>query len=300
MSDMRLRVGQLAARLGVSTHALRAWEQRYGLFQPERSSGGYRLYGDADVRRGQSMCDRIAAGAPAVEAARQVLRQLPHAVAGEVREPRKQQWRAALLRGCVELDEPSMRSVLAESSTLLGTDDYVRDIVVPLLRAVAVPHDDGGPLMILHAHFVGELVRDALLARRRSSLPDDAPRLWLACPEKELHDLGLLAFGLVAAEDGWAVRFFGANTPLASLARLAGRDPPAAVVVSVTRPAPLRAAALDVTSLAAAAPTAVGGPAARRAATLGLPVSILAGDIVPEAHGLAATLGHRVRRPAEC
>ncbi|MGL5927547.1 MAG: MerR family transcriptional regulator, partial [Dermatophilaceae bacterium] len=46
-----MRIGELAARVGVTTHLLRAWENRYGLLRPGRSSGGYRLYGPDDERR---------------------------------------------------------------------------------------------------------------------------------------------------------------------------------------------------------------------------------------------------------
>src|SRR6478609_2189837 len=46
-----MRIGELAAKVGVSTHVLRAWESRYGLLVPVRSAGGYRLYGHEDERR---------------------------------------------------------------------------------------------------------------------------------------------------------------------------------------------------------------------------------------------------------
>ena len=38
----------------------------------------------------------------------------------------------------------------------------------------------------------------------------DGPTVWLACPPRELHDLPLLAYGLLRRERGWRVRFFGA------------------------------------------------------------------------------------------
>ena len=44
-----LRIGELSRRLGVSDHVLRAWESRYGLLQPVRSAGGFRLYSEADA-----------------------------------------------------------------------------------------------------------------------------------------------------------------------------------------------------------------------------------------------------------
>ncbi|HPZ50488.1 MAG TPA: MerR family DNA-binding transcriptional regulator, partial [Propionibacteriaceae bacterium] len=43
-----MRIGQLAQRVGVTPHVLRAWEKRYGLLRPERTASGYRLYGSAD------------------------------------------------------------------------------------------------------------------------------------------------------------------------------------------------------------------------------------------------------------
>jgi DNA-binding transcriptional MerR regulator len=46
-----LRVGQVAAAVGVRTSALRLWEQ-YGLLRPAREKGtNYRVYDDAEVRR---------------------------------------------------------------------------------------------------------------------------------------------------------------------------------------------------------------------------------------------------------
>ena len=47
-----LRIGELSRRLGVSDHVLRAWESRYGLLQPVRSAGGFRLYSEADESAG--------------------------------------------------------------------------------------------------------------------------------------------------------------------------------------------------------------------------------------------------------
>ena len=46
-----LRIGELSRRLGVSDHLLRAWETRYGLLHPVRSTGGYRLYSERDADR---------------------------------------------------------------------------------------------------------------------------------------------------------------------------------------------------------------------------------------------------------
>ncbi|MGC1802162.1 MAG: MerR family transcriptional regulator, partial [Solirubrobacterales bacterium] len=69
----RLRIGELSRRTGVRTDTLRAWERRYGLLRPERSDGGFRLYGPEDEQRVIRMKTLIDSGVSAAEAARLAL-----------------------------------------------------------------------------------------------------------------------------------------------------------------------------------------------------------------------------------
>jgi PAS domain S-box-containing protein len=57
-----LRIGELARRTGTGTSALRAWERRFGLLQPERTAGGQRLYAEADVERVAAVKKLVAEG----------------------------------------------------------------------------------------------------------------------------------------------------------------------------------------------------------------------------------------------
>ena len=68
-----LRIGELAKRTGVSPELLRAWEQRYGLLQPTRTAGGFRLYSAADEARVQRMQSLVSGGLAAAQAARLIL-----------------------------------------------------------------------------------------------------------------------------------------------------------------------------------------------------------------------------------
>src|SRR5271166_2501329 len=68
-----LRIGELSRRLGVSEYVLRAWESRYGLLQPVRSAGGFRMYSETDESRIRRMQAHLAGGLSAAEAARAVL-----------------------------------------------------------------------------------------------------------------------------------------------------------------------------------------------------------------------------------
>ena len=50
-SSRSYRIGDVARYVGVSTHALRAWERRYGTVDPQRTPGGSRLYDAAQIQR---------------------------------------------------------------------------------------------------------------------------------------------------------------------------------------------------------------------------------------------------------
>ena len=50
-----VRIGELSRRTGVRAETIRAWERRYGLIEPARSAGGFRLY--SPRRRGEASCD---------------------------------------------------------------------------------------------------------------------------------------------------------------------------------------------------------------------------------------------------
>src|SRR3954447_13478640 len=68
-----IRIGELSRRLGVSVDRLRAWERRYELLQPVRTSGGFRLYTRADELRVRTMHHHLGEGLSAAEAARAAL-----------------------------------------------------------------------------------------------------------------------------------------------------------------------------------------------------------------------------------
>src|SRR5512139_816457 len=72
--ETQLRIGELSRRSGVSPELLRAWERRYGLLQPARSSGGLRLYSLDDLERVRRMQQYLATGVAAAEAAAAALR----------------------------------------------------------------------------------------------------------------------------------------------------------------------------------------------------------------------------------
>ncbi|HEY4104689.1 MAG TPA: MerR family transcriptional regulator [Polyangiaceae bacterium] len=50
-STRAYRISDVARAVGVSTHALRAWERRYGTVEPRRTKGGSRRYDAEQIER---------------------------------------------------------------------------------------------------------------------------------------------------------------------------------------------------------------------------------------------------------
>ena len=105
------RIGEFARRVGVNPELLRAWERRYGLLQPVRSPGGFRLYSEADADRVARMRAALDDGLSAAEAARAALEPGTSSSSKDVLEDA-----AARLLGAIDsYDESAVHAVFDET-----------------------------------------------------------------------------------------------------------------------------------------------------------------------------------------
>ena len=111
-----LRVGELRRRAGVSDQLLRAWASSYGLLQPVRSPGGFRLYSEADDSPIRTMQAYLAEGLSAAEAVRAALGggAVPGAGPPAV-VPAGGGYSVALRQALDAFDEPAAQAVLGRA-----------------------------------------------------------------------------------------------------------------------------------------------------------------------------------------
>jgi DNA-binding transcriptional MerR regulator len=62
--DLLFPIRELSAKTQVNTVTLRAWERRYGLLKPQRTSKGHRLYSTEDVATVEQIMELVARGVP--------------------------------------------------------------------------------------------------------------------------------------------------------------------------------------------------------------------------------------------
>jgi DNA-binding transcriptional MerR regulator len=254
-AESYLRIGELSRRTGVSVDLLRAWEKRYGLLEPSRSGGGFRLYSEADVARVEAMQHHLAAGLAAAEAARQTQRPAARERGAGAVEPAKDELAEALAR----FDDAAAHAVLDRLLATLSVEAVLAQVVLPYLHELGEAWERGDA-SVAQEHFASALVRGRLLGLARGWGGGSGPHALLACPPGELHDLGLIAFGLALRGHGWQITYLGQDTPLEAVAEEAERLLPHAVVLAFTRPGAVQAAA--IAPVAKAAPTWLAGSGA--------------------------------------
>ena len=214
--DGQLRIGELSRRVGVTPELLRAWERRYGLMQPTRSAGGFRLYSDADEVRVRRMTSHLEAGLSAAQAARAALEQSDGAEVASAASPGESA--AALQEALERYDEHGAHGVLDRSLATFSTEAVLVDIVTPVLHSLG-ERWAAGQLTVAQEHFASSVLRGRLLGLARGWGRGTGPLAVLACPPGEQHDLPLLLFGLPLREVGWRILFLGGETPIPTVER---------------------------------------------------------------------------------
>jgi DNA-binding transcriptional MerR regulator len=282
-STWLLRIGELGRRTGVSPELLRAWEQRYGLLQPTRSPGGFRLYSALDEARVRRMTGLLEGGLSAAEAAREAL--LVERQGTALRSADVAALAVQLRQALDAFDAAQAHAALDRLLNGVPVESALADVLLPYLRELG-GRWASGEATVAQEHFAATLLRGRLLALSRGWDLGDGPRVLLACLPGELHDLGLLAFGLLVAHRGRRVTFLGADTPLDTVADAAARLGPAQIVLVGVAGELLGKHASGVRALAQRWPVAVAGGAdpAKVRATGARP---LMGDPVEAARSLA-------------
>ncbi len=287
--DARLTIATVSELLDIPIPTIRSWERRYGFPTPSRTQGKHRRYSVAEADQLRLLRDEIARGHATREAVEVVRRATRSA------GPRHELLER-FLRGAMKLDPAALRETLNDSADTIGVENTIRDVALPAMREMG-SRWKAGACETAHEHLATEAVRVWLARQSAMAPPAFRPYpLVLACGPKDLHTIGLEAFGVVLARRGWSVRSLGPLTPVDSLvAAIRAAEARGAIVTSqrsvTRRPAVEALAAVDAMPGVQAfyAGMAFSPSAARK----DVPGTYLGDDILGAADVLEATLGVR-------
>jgi len=260
-----LKIATVAERTGVGVHTLRAWERRYGIPRPSRSSGHQRLYSDEDVRRVLRVVALANEGVAPAQAAARVLSESFEAAPGPGRDEVD-----ALFESLAMLDE---RAAIGAWNWLVDRHDVntlIEQCIVPALRRIGAGWASGD-VSIDQEHFATAFLSSRLSGLARQASPPAHPLVVLACPAGETHELPLQMAGVLIRYRGVNTVLLGANTPSAAVAHAVEQTDAVAAAIPAFSPETAREALKAARAVGKARPGTtiiLGGPGFATAGTL--------------------------------
>lgn len=221
-------------RTGVSADVLRVWEKRYAVVTPVRSASGRRLYSDADIERLRLLVQATHTGRPIGQIASlptTALVSLLEDEAPTANRPRPQGQTDApatrtaaddLREGCIrairDFDAVALDLQLRRAIVALSADDFLDDVVVPLVAHLRVRVLDGS-LPRPHGHLATAVLRRVLDHVVATATAPLASRDLVVAPlGVHPHELDALIVAAAAAAEGWRVTYVGTGVPAEDIA----------------------------------------------------------------------------------
>ena len=248
MRDAHHSIKVVSRITGLSSHLIRIWERRYGAVAPKRSGTNRRLYSDAEIERLNLLRLGTAAGHSIGNIAKLPLERLKSLVnkaeaGGAVvqrlrltaRSP-AQGFYDACLAAVEKLDARLLEETLDKAVVTLGHQGLLRQVVGPLAQTIGELWRTGA-LTAAQEHFFTAGLKVFLgHLSAQFSVPTNAPRIVVATPAGQLHELGAVIVRDAAAQIGWHTTYLGASLPAAEIAGAAVQSRAAVVALSIVYP----------------------------------------------------------------
>ncbi|HSB91183.1 MAG TPA: cobalamin B12-binding domain-containing protein [Anaerolineales bacterium] len=245
-AEPRYTIQSAAAACGVEPVTLRMWERRYGVVQPARSRGNYRLYSERDIALLRWLKHDVDGGRPIRLAAADLKRRLkagdspPALPSLRARRPAGSVGRVVrdLFSGLTSADEPRARAVLSRAEEQTDLDTLCLQILTPCLVEIGEAWHRG-EIRISQEHYASGFLRAYLLRLYQAyPLRRGAPRVFVGCASSEQHEIGALMVALFLRRGGCRVDYLGANLDMADLVGYVRDQRPALVALSAATEGP--------------------------------------------------------------
>lgn len=240
-------ISVVVKKTGLSTHTIRAWEKRYGAVNPSRTSGNQRLYSDEDIDRLLLLKFAILSGRKIGQIARLPIDKLrEYADSGPTtvyatekyinthpEESSLEESLKACMNSVMLLDAKTLEDTLIRATISFGKIIVLEKILVPLLKYIGAQWQNGS-LRVMNEHIATGVIRTFLgTLLLELTRPDSYPVAVAATSVREQHEFGALICAVVAAVDGWDVKYLGPDIPTEEIVKSAQMVNARAVILSI-------------------------------------------------------------------
>lgn len=233
------RIHRVAKLTGLSKDVIRVWERRYGLVKPSRSSNRYREYSDEEVallrfvkaqmEQGATIGGLAAEGHDAL-----VARMRLATPVSEAEQKPHDRLLDELIGSLDPMDKAGFERRLNGAVAVIPFEEAVQRILLPLQRRIGELWHEGH-LNIAVEHYVTKIIQQKLFSvMNQLPVNEFGPRILIACPEGETHEIGAQAVAYIAATKGCHVYYLGPNLPYTDLVSFCEKISPDLVLLSLT------------------------------------------------------------------
>jgi len=271
------RIHRFSKLTGLSTHVIRAWERRYGLVTPTRGANRYRLYNDEDVRLFRYLKAKGDEGISIGELAeigREKLLEQAHRefLSAPVEPPPSDRLLSDLTQALQENDRLGFERKLNGALAVIPFEEALHRFLLPVQEHVGQLWHDG-KLGIAQEHYCSNQIKQKIFsAMNQLRMVEEGPRVVVACPSQEWHEISAMTAAYLCAARGCRVHYLGANLPIPELAKFCEQIRPSYVLLSMIIDRPDAEAKNIVQELATQvrpiAPVGVGGQSALAHSTM--------------------------------
>lgn len=249
--ELRHPIKVVCHRTGLTAHAIRVWERRYGLICCKRTDSNRRLYSDEEIERLRLLKQLTDCGHRISQISCLSLEDLYGLHRKEVPptpasnpEPTPQDLSHETVEECTQrclqavrtLDTVVISDLLEEARLRYGQRAVLLRIIAPLVMEVGESWRRG-EMRVVHEHLATSVVRDFLaIGSRNYQLSPKAPELLVTTPVGQIHEVGALLATAVARDLGWRVTYLGPSLPAEEIAACVEIRKARAVALSMVYP----------------------------------------------------------------
>jgi DNA-binding transcriptional MerR regulator/methylmalonyl-CoA mutase cobalamin-binding subunit len=248
-SELRHPIKVVCHRTGLTAHAIRVWEKRYGLKCCQRTDSNRRLYSDAMIERLRLLKLLTGCGHRISQIACHCLEDLralhKQELPPEEEPPPLRELSHATVEECLaicfealrQMDAPKLIDLLEDARLRHGQCTTLFRIIAPLMHQVGEAWQRG-ELRMAHERLGTSVVRDFVaLGARNLPRQGEAPEIVIATPVGQLHDVNALLAAAVSRGMGWRSIYLGPSLPAEEIAACAKIRKARAVALSLEHPA---------------------------------------------------------------
>ncbi|MFM2138384.1 MAG: hypothetical protein RJA57_691 [Bacteroidota bacterium] len=215
----RFSITDMEGLTGIRAHTLRAWEQRYRIGVAKRNDGQHRVYDGDDLKALLRIAYLYHHGYRISRIAGMSLSAISEAVATTgIKEEQPEQYLIQLVEASMDLDRDRFDRILNTLVIRLGIERAIFTVFYPFLNRIGLLWMTDH-VIPAQEHFSSHFIRKKIIAAL-DGLPSETVTdftVLLFAPEREFHEIPLLAGNYLLKKNGIKTVYFGANTPLSAL-----------------------------------------------------------------------------------